>query len=779
MQAYALARPAVQFRLHVLKAKNDKSDFVYAPKSNANVEDAVLKVIGRDCALQCDWTALETDGFEVHAFLPKPTAKATKIASQGAFISIDSRPVSNSRGTIKQVVAAFRERLRKSNSSFANVKDPFFTMNIVCPPDSYDPNIEPAKDDVMFDNGDVVLGAVDKLLMSYYPKAITYEIDEQELPMPEQEEQARSLMEMPVRNQTSLSIYEDPSEEDAEDYRFRLQASPASWRSSMYGIDEKDLEFLQENQPPVVEEEEGSGAAAVSNPWTIARMNAATKSNKPATNGQLLSPAKSDGEVSMRPSSPAPFGTPRRVASVTPLTPQTSSQMNIRPSLLDKALEESIQHLPQRKSPEQPSNTQAAVMSDRLRQSIIASSEAFPFSSSDLSSVLRRAVLTAADRLVKNRFESGNNTDIREFFGQPDRERAMVAAGSSFTAINAPPRSQFPSGTDTTNSRASSAEPHPRSKRIHDQMMLHSDNGATSQSRNMANQFRAYAERERPSSQPLSSTLSSTSFRTRSQHDRDAMRLHDDNGAGGTRNMTRAFQAYENSISNPRPFSADGQRLPIRPDDERSAMAHSQHIRRSKNNLDTQANQSRSLGPPSPTHPPPSRRSMSRTKSSMLPLERILLSHRIQNLVLCLRVSLITITQQILEVDMRGNSVEWGCSAEGAYDVFAEKEVRVWVDRVYGVVGKSSLREVIEIRGEEDEEGRGGDVQVATPVMGGGEVTNDVPSNFNTAPNGDEMADFDSSQFVDMDDEVSVANAAAKVDDEFGDDIEDEMLMDI
>jgi DNA mismatch repair ATPase MutL len=202
MQAYALARPAVQFRLHVLKAKNDKSDFVYAPKSNANVEDAVLKVIGRDCALQCDWTALETDGFEVHAFLPKPTAKATKIASQGAFISIDSRPVSNSRGTIKQVVAAFRERLRKSNSSFANVKDPFFTMNIVCPPDSYDPNIEPAKDDVMFDNGDVVLGAVDKLLMSYYPKAITYEIDEQELPMPEQEEQARSLMEKTLPKKT-------------------------------------------------------------------------------------------------------------------------------------------------------------------------------------------------------------------------------------------------------------------------------------------------------------------------------------------------------------------------------------------------------------------------------------------------------------------------------------------------------------------------------------------------------------------------------------------------
>jgi hypothetical protein len=42
----------------------------------------------------------------------------------------------------------------------------------------------------------------------------------------------------------------------------------------MYGIDEDDLEFLQDSQAPVIEEEEGLRAAEVSNPSTIARMNA-------------------------------------------------------------------------------------------------------------------------------------------------------------------------------------------------------------------------------------------------------------------------------------------------------------------------------------------------------------------------------------------------------------------------------------------------------------------------------------------------------------------------
>ncbi|PVI08085.1 hypothetical protein DM02DRAFT_511151, partial [Periconia macrospinosa] len=168
MQAYAVARPSVRFSLRVLKAQSNKNDFMYAPKKDGSVEDAVLKIFGKDCALQCEWTALESGGFDIHAFLPKASATGSKIANQGAFISIDARPVSISRGTPKKIVMAFKERLRKANPGFASIKDAFFYMNIVCPPGSYDPNIEPAKNDVLFEDEDLVIAAINKLLVSYY-----------------------------------------------------------------------------------------------------------------------------------------------------------------------------------------------------------------------------------------------------------------------------------------------------------------------------------------------------------------------------------------------------------------------------------------------------------------------------------------------------------------------------------------------------------------------------------------------------------------------------------
>src|SRR5262245_4091029 len=171
IQAYALARPAVRFSLRILKTKSRKEDFIYAPKKDASIQDAVFKVISKKCALQCDWTAIERDGFELHAFLPKPNAIGSMVANVGYFVSIDGRPVSAARGTPKQVVAIFRQRRRKVNPSHGSVKDPFFCINIICPPHSYDPNIEPAKDDVLFENENLVLVAVEKLLLSYYPEA--------------------------------------------------------------------------------------------------------------------------------------------------------------------------------------------------------------------------------------------------------------------------------------------------------------------------------------------------------------------------------------------------------------------------------------------------------------------------------------------------------------------------------------------------------------------------------------------------------------------------------
>ncbi|KAF2801869.1 uncharacterized protein BDZ99DRAFT_512743 [Mytilinidion resinicola] len=159
MQGYALCRPKTRFSLRVLKAANEKINWMYAPKPDANLEDAAFKVIGRECASQCEWTIMESDGFEIQAFLPKPTAEASKVRNVGHFISVDSRPVSALRGVLKQLVVLFKEKIAKSSVGLTGVRDPFIFMNIVCPPDSYDANIEPAKDDVLFENSDMVVSA--------------------------------------------------------------------------------------------------------------------------------------------------------------------------------------------------------------------------------------------------------------------------------------------------------------------------------------------------------------------------------------------------------------------------------------------------------------------------------------------------------------------------------------------------------------------------------------------------------------------------------------------
>ncbi|ENI01248.1 hypothetical protein COCC4DRAFT_43803 [Bipolaris maydis ATCC 48331] len=345
MQSYALARPTIRFRLRVLKAKNSNGDFSYAPRAHADVGDAVLKTFGRDCAAQCDFTTAEADGFEIRAFLPKPIAIGSKISGHGSFVAVDARPVSSNRGTIKQMVHVHKQRLGKANASLTGVRDPFFCINIICPPGSYDPNIEPAKDDVMFEDSDIVLGVWEKLLGSFYPEAVV-NLDEDE---PSLYFQQNCQIEPGNIVEQNLDEITSESHNTSDQNEASVSAPQPRWRHSMYGIDEEDLEFLKDDCTPIIDEEEGRYAAEVSNPWTIARMNAAIKPRGSASNGRLLRPAKSTGNVDSS-SSPRILATPNRVVSPEPLTPQTSSKANMVQSVLDDELQRSIQRLPPQSS---------------------------------------------------------------------------------------------------------------------------------------------------------------------------------------------------------------------------------------------------------------------------------------------------------------------------------------------------------------------------------------------------------------------------------------------
>ncbi|KAF1839995.1 uncharacterized protein K460DRAFT_349578 [Cucurbitaria berberidis CBS 394.84] len=771
IQAYALARPAVRYRLHILKAKNEKGDFVYAPKADADIKDIISKVIGKDCALQCDWTAMETDGFEIRAILPKPTAHGSKIANHGAFVSIDARPMSNSRRTVKQVVAVVKDRLRKSNSSLGAVKDPFFCMNIICPPDSYDPNIEPAKDDVMFENRDLIMGAIDKLLSSYYPIIIT-ETEDIEPPTSAQRPQEFELDERPLRDQTPVSVYEDAFTGLGEENMSKSPQDQPRWRSSMYGIDEDDLEFLQENRPLVIEEEEGLRAATVSNPWTIALMNAAINPKKLTANRQLLSPAKSQRASTPMPSSPTSAITPYRNMPSEPLTPQTSSRSNMLRSSLDNELEKSIQHLPRPSSeghPERdrrehgpgfrdeelsnisPSKSRDPTCSTQVNfeRPGIQPSETNQFSSTlqDTSPIplsaprrnqrkqqalddtwfgqpmrgsepsqpshhqkrakhrdVPRPVMAATERLIEDRPYSKNNTDIRSFLRRNMRPQRRASddrspaprfprigfqlKSSQFTGelslVNgcgdrpSPPSSQR--GTPFHgSSRATSAEPQPRSKHFRDQLLFHSDRGTTRESAKKTHRLRRY--------------------------------------------------------------TTDG---------------------------------------------------LERTKSSKLPLERVPHGYRIQDVVLPLAPSLVAVVQSARKLDMSRNSLEWGYSLDQAFDAFAERnterKIMDWVIKIDEMLHEQHERmDRVDTRCELHEGIQRG-LDARKEQDGGNDTIEDIIHNWGPVPAEnvlEDMSDFSMSQLVDLDADVHVATMGVvedkspiKVADDFDDDIDD-MLMDL
>jgi len=722
MQAYALARPTIRFRLRVLKAKNSNGDFVYAPKADANIEDAVLKVMGKDCALHCAWTALEANGFEVHAFLPKPGASGPKIAHQGTFVSIDARPVSNSRGTIKRINTTYKERLRKSAPSLAGVKDPFFCMNIICPPDSYDPNIEPAKDDVMFDNSEVIVAVVDKLLKAYYPEAIKDipVVQDAEMLTSAQQQYEPQFEELPSRIESSITIHEDePANRNEQPTTDPAQALPR-WRSSMYGIDEDDLEFLQGNPAPVVEEEEEKGlrAVEVSNPWTIARINSTIKPKQAAGNEQLLSPAKSQRGSDAHLPSPSPAVTPRRSLSAAPLTPQTLSKTNMR-SPLDAELERSIQHMPH------PSS-EAGTLDDRTQERDMDSRDhherlgpppqnalSSHFSRSDINSI--RSGLTDYNQIGKGsqRLTSPVTSTPRNRRTQPAHINTPFAPPKQRS--NAMGLGEYVLGTQALES----ARRQKQAKKIGGAPFPNNASSSPSRSvldptdRLVARQLHSndntdirnfFAHgRDKAIADSLVDGLSraaSAEPQSHSKRIRDSSLLDDDvqmdTDPRAVAERVQAFAEHEDHSFGPQTSS----RISKPPETHHSDQSakemeayfktqEQQHSSSPSRPQKASQRQEPRIAPPHETSKKPHRLrrrttdALERSKSSKLPLERTPDGFQIQDLVLHLPASIDTIRQSSRKLDMQRNSPEWGYASESAYDVFSEpvfeKKIMEWV----------------------------------------------------------------------------------------------------
>jgi DNA mismatch repair protein MutL len=305
LQSFAFARPHVRLSLKVIKAKNDKGNWMYAPKAGGNVEDAAFKIVGAACASQCTWSVIEEKGFKLQAFLPRPDAPADKLSNVGAFVSVDFRPLTPSRGIAKQMVKVFREALKKSNPRFEGIKDPFLYLEIACPEGAYDPNIEPAKDDVLFEDPDKVVMAARKLFAATYPSpeaplpAIEINLDLHTAPparnsaLIEDEDDFVTSLEQAQPVEPSRTVNDQvagsgkPVDQGIRDNiaasELQINLSSRALRHNIHGWDEEDLEAM-DARPSTgqteAESEELRNAyedVTVSNPWAMAKSNAYNK----------------------------------------------------------------------------------------------------------------------------------------------------------------------------------------------------------------------------------------------------------------------------------------------------------------------------------------------------------------------------------------------------------------------------------------------------------------------------------------------------------------------
>lgn len=182
LHAYAVARPMIRVSLKVLGG-DTKQTWSYSPCPDACVRDAVIQVFGAAVMSECLLKTLATETsarkeentrggprITVEAVLPRPDADLSTL-SKGAFFSVDSRPVSTSRGIMKKLLSNLKSHFRKSlevDAEDRRLSDLFTCVNIRCSPGSYDPNVEPSKSQVLFADESQLLHLFEELCSKTY-----------------------------------------------------------------------------------------------------------------------------------------------------------------------------------------------------------------------------------------------------------------------------------------------------------------------------------------------------------------------------------------------------------------------------------------------------------------------------------------------------------------------------------------------------------------------------------------------------------------------------------
>ncbi|PTB69911.1 hypothetical protein BBK36DRAFT_1110711 [Trichoderma citrinoviride] len=186
LRGYAFARPDIRLSFKVLGEAT--SCWSYAPTCAAGVKEAALQMFGVALANSCIHVSRNSgcdqeasaqrsqqtsEEFILEALIPKPSSDIQQVRGKGTHISVDSRPISSSCGLGKKVTTILKAALNRvvdPGQLFASISTPFMQLNIRCPPYSYDANVTPLKDDVLFANESTIIACFEGLCQKIYPQ---------------------------------------------------------------------------------------------------------------------------------------------------------------------------------------------------------------------------------------------------------------------------------------------------------------------------------------------------------------------------------------------------------------------------------------------------------------------------------------------------------------------------------------------------------------------------------------------------------------------------------
>ncbi|KAI1756621.1 hypothetical protein F4782DRAFT_274141 [Xylaria castorea] len=188
LRSYAMARPQLRLLFKILQTPTKA--WSYSPKRNATLSEAALQLFGIEVTSNCLLKTIQTshagtdsdstaqsvtkpasDDFVLEVFLANPNMDLQRMPKRHYF-SVDGRPINAGRGIAKRLLNIYLERL-KSSKLVKDTSDCFIGLNMSCPPGSYDANVEPSKDNVLFSDEQVVLGAFRHLCEDIYkPTAV-------------------------------------------------------------------------------------------------------------------------------------------------------------------------------------------------------------------------------------------------------------------------------------------------------------------------------------------------------------------------------------------------------------------------------------------------------------------------------------------------------------------------------------------------------------------------------------------------------------------------------